>query len=302
MKIDISEKWLPVYQALASDVRLKIIRLVAQKPMNIKELAEKLGLSSAILTMHVKKLEKAGIITTERIHQGGAVHKICALVMDSLVIDFPSRGLNDIEVHEFSLPVGHYTDFEIFPTCGLATPEKVIGYFDDPRCFLEPERVNCGILWFARGFVEYRVPNRLLSDQKPRALEISLELGSEAPGINNNWPSDISFYFNGVKLGSWTSPGDYGGTRGRYTPEWWSLGVGQYGLLKVLRVDGRGSYIDGKKCSDITIEQLRIRDKQWTFRVAVPDNAAHIGGATIFGSGFGNYDQDIVFRLYYVNP
>lgn len=71
MKIDLSEQWLPVYEALASSVRMKIIKLLAQKPMNIKEIAAALDLSSSIITMHVGKLEKAGLITAERVSAHG---------------------------------------------------------------------------------------------------------------------------------------------------------------------------------------------------------------------------------------
>ena len=34
-------------------------------------------------------------------------------------------------------------------------------------------------------------------------------------------------------------------------------------------------------------------------RMAVPDTARHIGGLTIFGRDFGNYNQDIEFRITY---
>ena len=247
MKLNISHKHLPVYEALASEVRLNIINLLAKKPMNIKELANQLGLSSAILTMHVRKLENAQIIKSERIQVNRAISKVCSLAVDKIEIDFPVKDENALNIHEFSLPVGHYTDFEVEPTCGLATAEKIIGYFDDPRCFLDPERVDAKILWFSKGYVEYKVPNYLLPDQTPKALEISMELGSEAPGVNENWPSDIAFYLNGIKIGQWTSPGDFGGTRGKFTPEWWSLGVNQYGLLKVLKIDDTGSYMDGQR-------------------------------------------------------
>lgn len=300
MKISISNRDLPVYEALASDIRIKIIHLLAEKPMNIKEIAEHLGLSSAIITMHVKKLEKAGLVRSERIQSNRSNYKVCHLDVESIEIEFPQKNRKDTRVHEFVLPVGHYTDFDIAPTCGLATAEKLIGYYDDPRYFLDPERVNTKILWFTKGYVEYKVPNYLLSNQEPVSLEISMELGSEAPGVNNNWPSDISFILNGVNVGQWTSPGDFGGMRGNYTPEWWSLSVGQFGLLKILRIDDTGSYIDGERVSDITLSQLDLRQKQWSFRVAVLENAVHPGGVTIFGAGFGNYDQDIIFRLYYV--
>ncbi|MCX7711527.1 MAG: ArsR family transcriptional regulator [Clostridia bacterium] len=299
MIIDTSEKWLPIFEALASNVRLKIIHLLAQKPMNIKDLAKELGLSSAILTMHIRKLEEAGIISSKRVHTNGALYKICSLAMDHLEIEFPKKNESNLKVHEFSLPIGHYTDFSVLPTCGLATTEKIIGYYDDPRYFLDPERVNSGILWFTKGFLEYKIPNHLLSIQNPVALEISLELGSEAPGVNNNWPSDISFFLNGINLGQWTSPGDFGGVRGKFTPEWWSLGVGQFGLLKVIRIDDTGSYIDGQKISDTTLGQVNIRQKQWIYRIAVLEESEHPGGVTLFGTGFGNYNQDIVFRLYY---
>ena len=41
-------------------------------------------------------------------------------------------------------------------------------------------------------------------------LTVSAELSSEAPGVNNQWPSDISFSINDVLVGTWTSPGDFG--------------------------------------------------------------------------------------------
>ncbi|NMA65397.1 MAG: ArsR family transcriptional regulator [Clostridiaceae bacterium] len=299
MKLNISHKHLPVYEALASEVRLNIINLLAKKPMNIKELANQLGLSSAILTMHVRKLENAQIIKSERIQVNRAISKVCSLAVDKIEIDFPVKDENALNIHEFSLPVGHYTDFEVEPTCGLATAEKIIGYFDDPRCFLDPERVDAKILWFSKGYVEYKVPNYLLPDQTPKALEISMELGSEAPGVNENWPSDIAFYLNGIKIGQWTSPGDFGGTRGKFTPEWWSLGVNQYGLLKVLKIDDTGSYMDGQRISNITLDSLNIRKKQWTFRIEVDEKGKHQGGVTVFGTNFGNYNQDIIFKLFY---
>lgn len=299
MIIDTSEKWLPIYEALASPVRLRIIQLLAENTLNIKELAEELHLSSAIISMHVKKLETANIIKCERTHTKGAVQKLCSLYLESLEIEFPSKTKVTRKKYEFSIPIGHYTDFQITPTCGLATSDKIIGYFDDPRYFWDAERVNAKILWFTQGFVEYKIPNHLLSDEEPSELEISLELGSEAPGINNNWPSDITFYFNGIKLGYWTSPGDFGMERGKYTPAWWSTGVGQYGLMKVLKVDHNGTYMDGLKISDVKLEQLDIQQKYWDFKIEVSENAEHMGGVTIFGSGFGNYNQDILLKLYY---
>jgi predicted transcriptional regulator len=298
MKIDITNSSLPIFEALASEVRIRIIHFLSEKPMNIKDLASELNLSSAIVTMHVNKLEKAGIIKGERTRSKGGVQKICTLVMDSLEITFPGFK-KQRKFHQLVTPIGHYTDISAIPTCGLATSEKMIGYFDDPRYFLDPERVDAKILWFSQGFVEYKIPNYLLSTQVPTELEISLELGSEAPGYNQNWPSDISFFVNDVNLGHWTSPGDFAGERGRFTPSWWSNDINQYGMLKIIRIDSTGTYIDGKKISDITIQHIDIYKKQWSFKISVLENAEHVGGLTLFGKGFGNYDQDIILRLFY---
>ncbi|NMA82799.1 MAG: helix-turn-helix domain-containing protein [Epulopiscium sp.] len=299
MKITTQEQYLSIYEALASKVRLRIIELLAEKPRNIKELAEALGLSSAIVTMHIRKLEEAEIVRGDRVRGQGGIQKICTLIVDTLEIEFPQKADTIRQYHEFILPVGHYTDFQAHPTCGLATKDNVIGCFDDPRYFLSPERVNAKILWFNQGYVEYKVPNYLLSNQTPYELQIILELSSEAPGVNSHWPSDISFFLNHILIGQWNSPGDFGGIRGKYTPAWWSLGLAQYGLLKVLTINEKGSYIDGQKVSDITLDQLKIQEKQWTFRISVEEDAEHIGGLTLFGSEFGNYNHDIIFRLYY---
>lgn len=290
---------LPLYEALASGVRLDIIRHLSDRSLNIKELAERLGLSSAIVTMHVRKLEAGGLVTTEMVRKEGGTHKMCSLAADHIQIQLPKRQGAQRSYHESVIPVGHYTNFDIYPTCGLATGAKLIGQFDDPRYFLEPERMHAQVLWFGKGFVEYRIPNYLLPGQTPEQIEISMELGSEAPGTNDNWPSDIRFYLNGQSLGIWTSPGDYGGSRGRYTPEWWPISINQYGLLKVLRIDQSGAYIDGQRMSGTSLDDLPLDRNHWTLRLAVEEASAHVGGLTLYGEGFGNYNQPILFRVYY---
>jgi predicted transcriptional regulator len=302
LKIDVSEKWLPVYEALASQVRIRLIQLLAKREMNLKELAEAVGLSSAIMTMHVKKLEKAGIIRTRMLPGRGGAQKICRLAIEHLDIEFPRKEESvSRDYHQSDISVGHYTNFHVEPTCGLATTEKVIGTFDEPRCFLDPERVNAKILWLGKGFIEYKIPNYLLKSQTPEELEISMEISSEAPFANDNWPSDITFFLNDVQLGTWTSPGDFGGpgVRGRLTPDWWYSDINQHGLLKVIRINSSGTYMDGQLISPVTLDQIDPRQKTWTFRVAVLDDAVHVGGITLFGSGFGNYNQDILMKLYY---
>lgn len=292
-------QWLALYEALASEVRLKIIGLLAERPMNVKDIARRLELSSAIVTMHIRKLEKGGLIRTEMIRKDKGTHKICSLALERIEIELPRAGDEARTFHEISVPVGHYTACEVHPTCGLATRERLIGQFDDPRFFMEPERMHAKILWFGKGYVEYKIPNYLLPGQTLKEIEISMELGSEAPGFNERWPSDIQFYLNGTHLGYWTSPGDFGASRGLYTPDWWSPNINQYGLLKILRIQEHFTLIDGQIISETGFKDIAAERNHWTLRLAVDEKSAHVGGLTIFGEGFGNYSQDIVFRVYY---
>jgi predicted transcriptional regulator len=290
---------LRVYEALASEVRLQIIDLLYTKEMHIKELASRLYLSSAIVSTHVTKLQKAGLVSYKMKRINGGTYKYCSLSTEYLQIRLSRSTALTRKFVEVAMPVGQYTDFAATPTCGIATTEKMIGYYDNPTYFLDPEHVHAGILWFASGYVEYKFPNYLFKDQIVQEVEISLEIGSEAPNVNDNWPSDIQFWVNDKLLGIWTSPGDFGQMRGRLSPDWWKSDVNQYGLMKVLRINAAGTFIDGQQISDVTINDVHWDSTQWTLRISAEDTTRGRGGLTLFGKGFGNYDQDIVIRSYY---
>ncbi|OBZ16529.1 transcriptional regulator [Bacillus sp. FJAT-26390] len=290
---------LRVYEALASEVRLQIIDLLYTKEMHIKELASVLYLSSAIVSTHVSKLQKAGLVSYRMRRVNGGTYKYCSLCTEYLQIRLSKKEPEARKFAEVSVPVGHYTNIEASPTCGIATTEKMIGHYDNPTYFLDPERVHAGILWFARGFVEYKIPNFLFKDQTVREIEISMEIGSEAPHTNENWPSDIRFTINDQLLGVWTSPGDFGSMRGRLSPAWWHTDVNQYGLMKVIRINEQGTFIDGLQISSVKITDVPWDSNQWTFRISAEDVSRGRGGLTLYGKGFGNYDQDIVIRSYY---
>lgn len=299
IKATTDAEWLPLFDALASGVRLEMIRLLSKQAMNNKDLAEKLGLSGAIVSMHVRKLQAAGIVKSEMVRKEGGTHKLNTLATSGIEVMFPLFHQDERQFHEVAMPIGHYNNHKVFPTCGLATTSAIIGQFDDPRFFLDPERVYAGILWLGKGFVEYKLPNYLLASQRLEEIEISLEIGSEAPGVNRDWPSDISFSLNGCELGFWTSPGDSGEGRGALTPAWWMDNVNQYGYLKLIQIKETGTYLDGRQISSVGLNDIAVERNHWTLRFEVKEDAAHVGGLTLYGKGFGNYDQDIVFRTYY---
>ena len=157
-------------------------------------------------------------------------------------------------------------------------------------------------LWFSKGFVEYTIPNFVPSTQKIDKLMVSAELGSETPGFNNVWPSDISFFINDVYVGFWTSPGDFGDVKGLFNPDWWYSYWNQYGLLKVLTINQEGSFIDGLRISNITLSDLSLESgAPIRLKFSVKEDAANVGGLTIYGKNFGNYNQDIDVQISYTD-
>ncbi|MGY3814467.1 ArsR/SmtB family transcription factor [Globicatella sulfidifaciens] len=294
MQTFIDEDSLVVYEALSSKVRLDIIQLLSQKKLNIKEIAKALSLSSAIITSHINKLESAKIIKTEKVGQ----QKISSLAVDKIEINFPKKIFSAFDVDFISIPIGHYTDFSIKPTCGLASDTHFIGNVDDPKYFMLPERIDAQILWFTQGYIEYQIPNLIQVSNNLEMIDITLEISSEFPFANDNWPSDITFSLNDVEIGTWTSPGDFADTRGVYTPEWYPDNLNQYGLLKTIRITSHGTYIDGDPLSDITTQNFSVDSQIWKFRIEVKEDAQNVGGCTLFGSKFGNHPQDIIFKTY----
>ncbi len=300
LHIESLDDGLELFKALGSEIRIDIIKLLIEnKSMNMNELASSLKITNGALTGHIKKLESCGIVSTSNESAGHGNQKICSLRLDKILIDV-QPGNTQENVYSDEISIGHYTDYKVYPTCGLATANKLIGEVDDTRYFSNPDRYNADILWFTKGYVEYVIPNFIPLNQKITGIMISAELSSEAPGINNNWPSDINFYLNGVHLGSWMSPGDFGDVPGIFTPDWWYPNWNQYGLLKMLVINRSGTYIDGLKISDVTIDDFHLTStSSMKFRMSVDEDSEHVGGLTIFGKTFGNYAQDIKVNISY---
>lgn len=296
------DEGLEVFKALGSELRINIIKLLQENhEMNMNELATSLGITNGALTSHIKKLEESGIIQVMTERGGHGNQKICKVAVDKIVVDVESEETEeDQNIYNTEVKVGHYSDYNVYPTCGLATSKAIVGEVDDPRYFSHPDRINAGILWFTKGYIEYMIPNLLPSATKIDQITVSLEISSEAPGINNDWPSDISIFLNDVKIGTWTSPGDYGDVQGIFTPDWWFPNWNQYGLLKMIVINKKGMFVDGLKISDVTINQFNLDYKSTVrFKFEIEEDAKNIGGITIFGSEFGNYNQDIKVRIAY---
>ncbi len=285
-------------KGLASGPRIEILRYLGGHSGSVNEIAEALGMPASTAALHINQLERAGLIRTELKPASRGLQKICVRLFDQVVITLPAGELPHENSLDISMPIGAYVDCDVAPTCGLAGEHGIIGNLDDPGTFYYPERLQAHLLWFKVGYVEYRFPKRFPANAVLDSLQISMEVCSEAPLHNDDWPSDITLWINGVEIGTWTSPGDFGGERGALTPDWWEEWNSQFGLLKVWKVTQTASFVDGLQISAVGLPDLDLDSHPWiTMRIGIKEDAANIGGMNIFGSRFGNYPQDILMRM-----
>ncbi|MFA5468639.1 MAG: helix-turn-helix domain-containing protein [Sphaerochaetaceae bacterium] len=296
------EKMLLIAKALANEARINILELLNERSLNVNEIADQLGLPTSTAALNVRILEQAGLLFTES--QPGirgsmkVSSRMCDRVSFKLLLD--SIGESKESSTILSMSIGSFSNCEIHPTCGLVNEKSAIGIFDQPSSFYYPERTTAQLLWFYKGFVEYRFPNTVVNGGTPKELNLSFEACSEAPFYRNDWPSDITVWINDTEIGTWTSPGDLGGRRGKFNPPWWPDSLNQYGLLKSWKINGEGTFLDHQHISDLTIDSLKITESHFfSIKIGIKEDAQHIGGVSLFGAKFGDYPQDIVLKLDY---
>lgn len=294
-----------VLRALDSEQRINILRFLNHQPQSsINTIAAALGMPSSTVAQHIKELEEAGLAYSELKPANRGLQKVCSPVRDrQIIIRLPHVEGTRRGTTNTSMPIGAFVDCCASPTCGLATENNIIGELDNPTYFYHPDRLNAQIVWFRQGYLEYRFPKTIRPAAQLEGLVFSMEIGSEAPRYNEDYPSDITLWVNEVEIGSWRSPGDYGSQRGALTPDWWGDQNSQYGLLKMWKVGSDGSHVDGLQISDVCLDDLEIEARPYiSMRVGVKDDADHVGGLNLFGRKFGNYPQDIVMTMHFRQP
>ena len=292
-----------VFKALGSDVRMRIVEMLAEKhEMNLNEIASGLGLTNGAVTAHIRKLEECGIIKVTADHTGRGVQKICTLGVDQILLDTaPASEENKAMVYETQIRIGHYSDYSVRSSCGLAGPQAIIGTENDPRSFAYPERVDADLLWFHDGYVEYRIPNLLPDKHYIVQLTISFEIASADCGMPEDTMSKVHFSLNGVSLGDWTADRVQDHSRGIYTPKWWNRRERQHGFLKMLVINQNGVYRDGEKVEEVT-PGWKFLDESGQMKLRMESHPAdgYNSGIALFGSSFGNYQQNIEVRVHYM--
>lgn len=297
-----NERIVKIGKALSSPVRLKILDILKNTPRSLQEITHLLDIPLSSAALHIKTLEEANLIITES--QPGAHGSmrvcVCSFNTFSLTLFNADVNSNDKTVST-EMPIGNYFDCKISPTCGIADINGAIGAYDSIQTFFSPHRMNAQLIWFSKGYLEYRFPNILNPLLNVQEISFSMEICSEAAGFLENWPSDITISINGIETMTYTSPGDFGARRGKLTPEVWSNGSTQYGLLKTFSVKKTGCYIDGElqSCS-VQLDNLQLSKESYiSLKIEVKDTARHIGGVNIFGPKFGDYPQGIIMNITY---
>lgn len=286
-------------KALSSAEKIKIIQALSLRSMNVLELARHTLIPRTTVTRHINELAASGLVSVNY-QPGPKGHlKLCAKMAFSLNINFediaPNYPSHTVIVE---MPIGLFSDCNIEAPCGMAFSKPAETPIVDVNSFFLPERMAAECLWFNSGFISYNFPlkERLNSAGE---IEFSFELCSEAAYYNANWPSDITVYINDIEVTTFTSPGDFGGRRGNYTPEYWPLTSTQFGLLKRIRVNSNGVYVDNiHKGKQTQIEDLKILSAPFVkLSIGIKSDATHKGGLNLFGKNFGDYPQGIIMSV-----
>jgi len=291
-------------QALSGEARLRVLALLAEGPRNMNDIAQALGMPLSTVTVNVRRLEEAGLVDCRAAPGSRGTQKIVSRRYDTVVLSLPGAGAAP-DGRLVDMPVGHFTRAEVSPPCGICTAEAWLGPKDDPRAFFYPERQDAELLWLSTGFVEYSFPN--LATAGASRLSVSAELCSEAPFFDLTAQSDITLWINGVRIGPWRSPSDFGGRRGRLTPSFWGVHKTQFGLLVTWVVDEAGSRVQAEgspavdsigatfpaRLGDLGLE----RGASIAVRLGVEPDAERPGGMNLFGKGFGDHPQGLRLRI-----
>ena len=302
LKINGLKTGLEVFRTLGSEVRMRIVQLLAEQgEMNLGAIASALDMTNGAVTTHIRKLEEAGIIRVSTEHSARGMQKVCSLQVDEILFDIsPSQEERKTKSYETQVGIGEYSDYEISSPCGLAGEERMIGDEDDLRSFSYPERFKAAMLYFHDGYVEYRIPNLLPNGQKIVQITLSFEISSAEMGDESDTTSDISFHLNGRYLGEWRSIRSEDFSRGIFTPMWWKDTRLQHGFLKMIVINEMGIFLDGARIQEQPHELLKDCEREMKLRFEAHPRDGREGGLSLFGDHFGNYNQNIQVRVHYM--
>lgn len=287
--------------ALSVKDRLMIMKALLNSSQSLSDLSKTLNIPVSSMARHLDALIDAGLIH-QSFQPGPKGHtKYYAQTILGFTVSLEKAKEDERNKPEYvvEMPIGMFSHCHIKAPCGILGLQGEIGGFDNPNCFFSPDRMKAECIWFDAGFISYNFPTDFPHSRILSEITFSFEICSETIYYNNNWPSDITVYINNTEITTFTSPGDFGGRRGKYTPAYWPLTSTQFGLLKRITVNSEGVFVDNNFVTDsVKFDDLKIYDgSAIKLEIGIKDDARHKGGINLFGKHFGDYPQSIVMML-----
>ena len=311
---DDEERIEKIASALSLKVRRDIIKLVNNYPnCSINDISWKMNIPISNASFHVKSLVSAGILaySSNTKKKGNEKRIILGSHFYSLALGKnESHPRGSFEVRNITIPIGSYSKYKVNPPCGIYLGDSVRYAFDTPAVFSVPDRFSAQLIWLNNGYLEYTLPIfdynyyqskvEYFDRRSIYSVSFQFEICSEAAGYDQNYKSDVTFSAAGRELFTFTLSGDYGERRGRLNPDTYPNHLTQYGLLKTVDIRFDGTYLDEKRVSDISIEDLELdKNDMLKFRFEVKENAAHVGGFNLFGDKIGDHGGHISVSITY---
>ena len=178
---------LKFFEVLSSKTRLEIIEMLSTKEMNIKEISERLSISSSIVTRHISLMEEIGFLETDFVPALRGRQKICRLKEKSIRVIFdPEQRTKD---YKTVVPIGSYSQaLDIKAPCGIANKNGAIGVCDDPRYFLIPDRYSLEKVWYSQGVLKYSIDELDFVNISSLKLKISFPSINTFPDVGRSTP------------------------------------------------------------------------------------------------------------------
>ncbi len=287
--------------ALSLPERVRILKSLCDSSKNVSELAKELDIPASSVARHLNTLADAQLIFINYFPGPKGHVKYCTHIVLKYILHIGSKKQLTSPTQEYSeeLPIGMFSHCHIKAPCGMVGKDTGLGLLDDPSIFFMANRVKAECLWFDSGYISYNFPTAPLNHHPCSEISFSFEICSETTYYNNNWPSDITISINGIEVLTFTSPGDFGGRRGRYTPEFWPVTSTQFGILKNITVNREGVFMDMQFVSDrVKFDDLKLYDGSAVqLTIGIKDDAKHRGGLNLFGKNFGDYPQAIIMTV-----
>ena len=281
-----------ICKALASPVRLQIVKQIIEAPQTITQLAKRNELTNSTVIFHLRILADAQIINIRYAPGKKGFAQVCFINFRDIIFAKGAKPAPQATIHEQSMGVGRFVDAN-FQTVGFATKDEL--FHLKPEEAFSNVRFDAELLWTTGGLVTYAFGNHFAHAQKTTELRFSLEICSETSYYKNDWKSDISFAINNKEVATYTSPGDFGGLRGKRNPDWWPSNLTQYGSLVTLSVTDTGTFLNNVPASDVTLKDLAPETgNRILFSIYNKPDAKYYGGFNLFGKNFGNHEQAIL--------